>query len=496
MKHRFVLSLDQGTTSSRAILFDHQAAITQVAQKEHQQHYPEPGWVEHDADEIFQNQLGVAREVIKNAEISTEEIAAVGITNQRETTVVWDRSTGEPIGPAIVWQDRRTAEFCQTLEKRGHGTLFAERTGLRLDPYFSGTKLKWILDTVPEARNRAEAGELAFGTIDSWLIWKLTEGEVHATDLTNASRTLMARIDTGEWDDELLAILEVPRAMLPEIRSCSESYGEIRCKGLAGLPIAGVAGDQQAALFGQACFEPGLAKNTYGTGCFLLMNVGDQPVRSKNDLLTTVAWKLGERIEYALEGSVFIGGAVVQWLRDEMEIIENAEEVNELAASVEDSGGLYLVPAFSGLGAPHWDPKARGAAFGMTRGTNRAHFARAALEAIAYQVSDLLVAMEADAGTKLRELRVDGGASRSELLLAYQADLLAVDVVRPTCVETTALGAAFLAGLAVGFWKDPAEIVNRWQEDVRVSPSRSPEEMAPLVKGWRKAVERSRDWID
>jgi glycerol kinase len=414
MKH--VLALDQGTTSSRAIVFDENGGMRAVAQKEFRQIFPQPGWVEHDADEIWSTQLGVAVEAVAKAGLKNSDISAIGITNQRETTVVWDRRTSRPICNAIVWQDRRTADRCRALKTAGHEKLFRERTGLVLDPYFSGTKLAWILDNVPDARARAEKGDLAFGTVDSWLVWKLTDGQAHVTDPSNASRTLLFNIQTGEWDSELLKILNVPRALLPEVRSSSEVYGEMK-----GIPIAGIAGDQQAALFGQLCTEPGLAKNTYGTGCFMLMNTGTRLVASKNQLLTTVAWRLGKRTEYALEGSVFVAGAVVQWLRDSLGIIRNSADVEALAKSVPDSGGVYFVPAFVGLGAPHWDPYARGSIVGLTRGSTAAHIARAALESIAFQTAEVMQAMEADSGIQLKELRVDGGASRNDLLMQFQA---------------------------------------------------------------------------
>ena len=445
--------------------------------------------------EIWASQSASAAEALARANLDTGAIAAVGITNQRETTVVWDRETGRPIHPAIVWQDRRTAEFCEQLQRDGVEAEVTARTGLRLDPYFSGTKVRWILDHVSGARARAEAGQLCFGTIDTWLVWQLTRGRVHVTDVTNASRTLLLNLRTGEWDDRMLELLGVPRAMLPEVRSCSEVYGQVApnlCPG--GAAITGIAGDQHAALFGQACFQPGMAKNTYGTGCFLLMHTGDEPVPSRNNLLTTIAWRIGKKTEYALEGSVFIGGAVVQWLRDELQVVRSAQELDELAASVPDAGGLYLVPAFAGLGAPHWDPHARGAAFGITRGTNRAQLCRAALEAIAFQSADLIAAMEKDSGLDLQELRVDGGVSRSEPMLQFQADLLGTRVVRPRNIETTALGAAYLAGLAVGFWSGPAEISRHWAVDATFRPQRAAAEMAAQREHWDRAVARSKGW--
>jgi glycerol kinase len=494
MKH--LLALDQGTTSSRAIVFTEQGTPISSAQREHRQYYPQAGWVEHDPDEIWENQRAVAIEALSRAGLNRSDIVGIGITNQRETTVVWDRRTGKPIHPAIVWQDRRTADDCATLKAAGLEPMFAQRTGLRLDPYFSGTKVKWILDHVPDARVRAEAGELLFGTIDSWLIWHLTGGHVHATDATNASRTLLLNLETAAWDDECLAALGIPRSMLPVVTGSSEVVGAVTgIAALDGIPIAGNAGDQQAALFGQACFEPGMAKNTYGTGCFLLMNTGTEPVPSRNNLLTTIASKIGDRVEYALEGSVFIGGAVIQWLRDELQLVGSARECDEIAATVPDANGLFLVPAFAGLGAPHWDPYARGAAFGMTRGTNRAHFCRAALESIALQSADLIGCMEKDSGISLRELRVDGGASRSDLLMQIQTDLLQRGVVRPTCIETTALGAAYLAGLAVGVWPGRDEIARHWQVDARFEPEKSPDEVSAIHHGWQRAVERSKGWV-
>jgi len=492
---QFILAIDQGTTSSRSIVFDHGGAIVAVAQKEFKQRYPKPGWVEHDPLEIWSSQNSTAAEAISRANLSTDAIAAVGVTNQRETAVVWDRKTGKPVYNAIVWQDRRTAGYCGELQKQGMETMVTEKTGLRLDPYFSGTKVRWILENVDGARAKAEKGELLFGTVDTWLIWQLTGKKVHVTDATNASRTLLYNIHEGDWDDELLELLGVPRAMLPEVKSCSEVYGKVDANLYpAGAPIAGIAGDQQAALFGQACFEPGMVKNTYGTGCFTLMNTGEEAVSSKNNLLTTVAWKVKGKTEYALEGSVFIGGAVVQWLRDELGLVRDVKELDELAASVPDAGGLFLVPAFAGLGAPHWDPYARGAAFGITRGTNRAQLCRAALEAIGFQTADLIACMEKDSGLPLSELRVDGGASRSQPLLQFQSDLLGVPVLRPKCVETTAMGAAYLAGLAVGFWESRDDISSNWFADTQFEPKRGKKEMAGLRAGWEKALERSKLW--
>jgi glycerol kinase len=492
----YVLALDQGTTSSRAILFDHAGAVAAVAQREFQQFFPQPGWVEHDAEEIWASQIGVAAEVLGRAQAQPKDVVAIGITNQRETTVVWDRQTGTPIHHAIVWQDRRTADFCDRLKREGHEALVRERTGLVIDAYFSGSKVAWILDNVPGARARAEAGHLAFGTIDSWLVWKLTNGRTHITDVSNASRTMLFNIRTLAWDEELLRVIGVPASMLPEVRASSEVYGRVATAvALEHVPIAGIAGDQQAALFGQMCVEPGLAKNTYGTGCFLLQNTGTQPVLSNNRLISTVAWQINGRTEYALEGSVFIGGAVVQWIRDGLGLIRTSSEIEPLAASVADNGGVYLVPAFAGLGAPHWDPYARGTIVGITRGTTAAHVARAALESIAYQVGDLLDAVHRDAGIALGELRVDGGASTNNTLMQFQADLLGVPVVRPAVTETTALGAAYLAGLAVGFWSSTTEIARQWRVDRRFEPSVARARADELRGRWQDALERSKGWI-
>jgi len=489
----FVLALDQGTTSSRAIVFAQDGTVRATAQQEFRQIFPQPGWVEHDATEIWATQSGVMHEVLAKAGIGARDLSAVGITNQRETTVVWDRATGRPIGNAIVWQDRRTAGMCDALRESGNATSIAARTGLVLDAYFSGTKIRWLLDNVPGARARAERGELAFGTIDSWLIWRLTDGRVHVTDASNASRTLLFDIHAGDWDDELLDLFAVPRSLLPTVVASSGICAEALIDGVA-VPIAGIAGDQQAALFGQACLEPGLAKNTYGTGCFLLLNTGTQAVASRNNLLTTVAWKRDGRLDYALEGSVFIGGAVVQWLRDGLQIIRSAGEIEALAASAPDNGGVYLVPAFAGLGAPHWDPYARGAMFGITRGVTGAHVARAALESIAFQSADVLDAMQKDADLTLTELRVDGGATSNNLLMQFQADLLGVPVVRPKILETTALGAAYLAGLATGYWKDVGEIRRNWQVDRRFEPGMPRDRALSLRASWNKAVERAKGW--
>ncbi len=491
----FVLALDQGTTSSRAIVFDHAGAIRAVAQQEFAQHYPQPGWVEHDPTEIWATQSAVMVEALAKAGVDATEVAAIGITNQRETTVVWDRKTGKPIANAIVWQDRRTAGTCDALRSAGHAELIQRKTGLVIDAYFSGTKLKWLLDHVPGARERAQRGELAFGTIDSWLVWNLSGSASHVTDASNASRTLLFDIHRGAWDDQLLTLLDIPPSVLPTVVDSSGICAHAALRG-ASVPIAGIAGDQQAALFGQACLSPGLAKNTYGTGCFLLLNTGSGAVRSRNNLLSTIAWKRSGVITYALEGSVFIGGAVVQWLRDGLQLVRTAHEVEALAASVPDSGGVYLVPAFAGLGAPHWDAYARGAMFGLTRGTTGAHLARAALESIAYQNADVLSAMEADASVKLEELRVDGGAAANNLLLQFQADILGVPVVRPTVLETTALGAAYLAGLAVGFWRDDAEVAAKWQVDRRFEPTMSRDQAHAMRAMWNKAVARAKDWAN
>ena len=489
----FVLALDQGTTSSRAIVFDRSGAIRASAQQEFAQIYPQPGWVEHDATEIWATQAGVMAEVLAKARLTATDIAAIGITNQRETTVLWERKTGTPVANAIVWQDRRTAGLCDALRAAGHADLIQRKTGLVLDAYFSGTKLKWLLDNVPGARERAQRGELAFGTIDSWLVWNLTNGARHVTDPSNASRTLLFDIHRGDWDDELLALLDVPRSVLAEIVPSSGICAQATLRG-STVPIAGIAGDQQAALFGQACHLPGLAKNTYGTGCFLLMNTGQSAVASSHSLLSTVAWQRNGVTDYALEGSVFIGGAVVQWLRDGLQIIRAASDVEALAASVPNNGGVYLVPAFAGLGAPYWDAYARGAMFGLTRGSTGAHLARAALEAIAYQSADVLAAMQADAGVVLAELRVDGGAAANNLLMQFQCDLLGVPVVRPTVLETTALGAAYLAGLAVGYWTDPGDVAANWQVDRRFEPAMSRDQANSLKAGWSKAVERAGHW--
>jgi len=494
----YVVALDQGTTSSRAIVFDHGGTPVAVAQKELRQIFPRPGWVEHDPDEIWSSQAGVATEALARARLSPRDVAAVGITNQRETTVVWDRASGRPIANAIVWQDRRTAAECERLRAEGAEETIRAKTGLVLDAYFSGTKIAWLLDHVDGARDRAERGELAFGTVDSWLAYRLTggprqAGACHVTDPSNASRTMLFDIHRGDWDDELLEILRVPRALLPEVRSSSEVYGEV-ATAIEGAPLAGIVGDQQAATMGQICVEPGQAKNTYGTGCFLLLNTGGEARTSANQLLTTVAWKRGGRTDYALEGSVFVGGAVVQWLRDGLRIIGSAPEADRMAASVDDNGGVYFVPALVGLGAPHWDPYARGTLVGLTRGTTAEHVARAALEGIAYQVADLADAMQADFGAPITELRVDGGAAASEFLMQFQADLLRVPVVRPTVLETTALGAAYMAGLAVGFWESVDEIAANWQVDRRFEPKMKKDDADALRGRWEEAVERSKGW--
>ena len=489
---KYVLALDQGTTSSRSILFDPHGKPVAVAQKEFAQHYPQPGWVEHDAEEIWTTQLQTAKEVLKKAKVSAADVAAIGITNQRETTVVWNKKTGKAVGKAIVWQDRRTAGACDKLKARGAEAMIRHKTGLVVDAYFSATKLQWLLANVPEAKALAKAGHLAFGTIDCWLLWRLTEGRVHATDVSNASRTMLFDISTGTWDKELLGLFKLPDSVLPKVMPSSGVFGETLLLG-GSIPIAGIAGDQQAALFGQVCTKPGMVKNTYGTGCFMLMHTGTKRIASGNNLLTTVAWQLGDgALEYAVEGSVFIAGAVVQWLRDGLGIIKKSSDVEALAAQVEDTGGVYLVPAFAGLGAPHWDAYARGLISGMTRGTTKAHLARAALEGIAFQVADILNAMQADAGVKLRELRVDGGASANNLLMQFQADLLGVPVVRPQVTETTALGAAYLAGLGVGYWKKPADIATQWQAERRFEPAMKAPRRKELMAGWSRALERAR----
>jgi len=486
---KYILSFDQGTTSSRAILFDHQGQIHATSQKEFTQIFPKPGWVEHDPLEIWSTQMGVATEAISLKGLSVDDIAAIGITNQRETTVVWNKITGQPIYNAIVWQDRRTAEFCDQLKSQGHQEIIQQKTGLVIDAYFSGSKIKWILDHVAGARDLAIKGELIFGTIDTWLVWKLTNGKVHVTDATNASRTMLFNIHTLEWDTELLKLLDVPASMLPIVKSSSEVYGHTtQLFAHHAIPIAGIAGDQQSALFGQMCTAPGMVKNTYGTGCFMLMHTGEKAVRSKNNLLTTIALQINGHTYYALEGSVFIGGAVVQWLRDGLHLIRNSSEVEALANQVTQTDGVYVVPAFAGLGAPYWNPHARGTIVGITRGTTSAHIARAAIESIAFQSYDLLKAMEADAGIPIAELRVDGGATNNNLLMQFQSDIVNTKVIRPTMVETTALGAAYLAGLAVGFWKDIEALRSKWQVDKTFLPAATKEDRAQWIQGWEKAI--------
>ena len=518
MPSRYILALDQGTTSSRSMVFDTHGNIVGVAQKEFKQIFPQPGWVEHDAEEIWSTQFGTMAEAVARAKITMKQIAGIGITNQRETTVVWERSSGRPICNAIVWQDRRTAAFCDELKKMdapvetghtvetGHALSVPEnsmedfikqKTGLVIDAYFSGSKLKWILDHIAGARQRAETGELAFGTVDSWLVWKLTGGEVHVTDVSNASRTMLLNIHTGEWDDDLLKIFTVPRSLLPDVKPSSKIYGVTgNIIPDSHLPIGGIAGDQQAALFGQMCTQPGMVKNTYGTGCFMLMNTGAKATASKNNLLTTIAWEIDSKMEYALEGSVFIAGAVVQWLRDGLKIIRTSKDVEELSAHVPDAGGVYVVPAFAGLGAPHWNQHARGTVFGLTRGSSSAHIARAALDSIAYQTYDVLKAMEADAGITISELRVDGGATVNNSLMQFQSDILNCKVVRPRVTETTALGAAYLAGLAVGYWKNIEEIQQQWQVDKVFSPQMQTAKAKDLLNGWTRAVKASIAWSD
>ena len=495
MQNQFIMSLDQGTTSSRAIIFNRHGETISVAQKPFTQHFPTPGWVEHDAKEIWGSQIAVLTEALAKSGLEAKDIAAIGVTNQRETTVVWDRATGEPVCNAIVWQDRRTAKYCDSLHDKRDW--IRGKTGLIIDAYFSATKVKWILDNVENARKRAERGELCFGTIDTWLIWNLTKGEVFVTDPSNASRTMLYNIHTLDWDDELLALFDIPRSMLPEVRASSEVYGTVSTRYLEHpVPIAGIAGDQQAALFGQLCTEKGMLKNTYGTGCFLLMNTGDEAVTSKNNLLTTIAWKVGGKTTYALEGGVFVGGAAVQWLRDGARIIRTSADINTLAATVEDNGGVYFVPALTGLGAPYWDSYARGAFFGITRGTTDGHLARATLEGIAFQVYDIVKAMEADAGAQTRELRVDGGASMSDYLMQTQADIFGFDIVRPKTVETTALGAAYLAGLATGYWEDIDSIRKQWKIDKTFTPQLPPERVREMLHYWHKAVNAARHWIE
>lgn len=489
------MALDAGTTSNRCILFNERGEMCSVAQREFTQYFPQPGWVEHDADEIWASQLGVAVEAMSKIGASAEDIAAIGITNQRETAIVWDKNTGVPVYHAIVWQCRRTSEYCDSLKEKGLVDMFRAKTGLVIDAYFSATKVKWILDNVEGAREKAEAGDLLFGTVETWLIWKLTKGAVHVTDYTNASRTMMFNINTLEWDDEILAELNIPKSMLPEAKPSSCVYGDADPSFLGGaIPIAGAAGDQQAALFGQTCFTAGEAKNTYGTGCFLLMNTGEKPVFSKNGLLTTIAWGIDGKVNYALEGSIFVAGAAVQWLRDEMRIIDSSPDSEYMANKVKDTNGCYVVPAFTGLGAPHWDQYARGAIVGITRGVNKYHIIRATLESLAYQVNDVLSAMEADSGINLAALKVDGGASINNFLMQTQADIINAPVNRPVCVETTAMGAAYLAGLAVGYWESKEEVIKNWAIDETFKPSISEEERAAKIKGWNKAVEYAKGW--
>ena len=488
---KYILSLDQGTSSSRAIVFDHKGQICSMAQREFTQYFPNPGWVEHNPHEIWSSQASVIAEAISLIGINGLDIAGIGITNQRETTIVWDRETEEPIYNAIVWQDRRTSEYCDSLKAEGHTEMIRSRTGLIIDAYFSATKIKWILDNVKGARERAEQGKLMFGTVDTWLIWRLTRGEVHVTDVSNASRTMLFNIHTLNWDEELLRLFDIPLSMMPQVRSSSEIYGATKSTIFAHrVPIAGIAGDQQAALFGQMCVEPGSVKNTYGTGCFLLMNSGEKPIDSKNNLLTTVAWKIGDKVNYALEGSIFVGGSVVQWLRDGLGIIRSSSEIEALAASVANTAGVYFVPALTGLAAPYWDQYARGSISGISRGTTAAHIARAALEGIAYQTLDIVDAMQRDAGIDLKELKVDGGAARNNLLMQFQADVLATKVIRPKVTETTALGATYLAGLAVGFWGSVDEIREQWQADQVFEPKADPATIAKSIEGWHDAVGR------
>lgn len=492
---KYIMALDAGTTSNRCILFDKTGKMCSVAQREFTQYFPQPGWVEHDADEIWASQLGVAVEAMNKIGAAAADIAAIGITNQRETAIVWDRNTGEPVYHAIVWQCRRTSEYCDFLKERGLTEKFRQKTGLVIDAYFSGTKIKWILDNVPGVRERAERGEILFGTVETWLIWKLTKGAVHVTDYSNASRTMLFNINTLEWDDEILRELDIPKCMLPEVKPSSYVYGEADPSFLGGsIPIAGAAGDQQAALFGQTCFLPGEAKNTYGTGCFLLMNTGETPVFSENGLVTTIAWGLDGKVTYALEGSIFVAGAAIQWLRDEMRLIDSAADSEYMASKVKDTNGCYVVPAFTGLGAPHWDQYARGTIVGITRGVNKYHIIRATLESLAYQVNDVLAAMKADSGIELTSLKVDGGASANNFLMQTQADIINAPVNRPVCVETTAMGAAYLAGLAAGYWKNKDEVVKNWAVDRTFIPSISEEDRSARIKGWNKAVKYAYGW--
>lgn len=491
----YIMALDQGTTSSRCIIYDKKGNQISVAQKEFKQYYPKQGWVEHDANEIWSTQMTVAYEALIKATSTFRDIAAIGITNQRETTIVWDKNTGEPVYHAIVWQCRRTAEYCDELREQGLSDMIKSKTGLLIDPYFSGTKLRWILENVEGAREKAEAGDLLFGTVETWLIWKMTAGKVHITDYSNASRTMMFNIHTLEWDDEILELLNIPKKMLPEVRPSSEVYGETEGELFGGpIKIAGAAGDQQAALFGQTCFEPGTAKSTYGTGCFLLLNTGEKPVESKNGLLTTIAWGLDGKVNYALEGSVFVCGAVIQWLRDELCLVEKASETEKMATAVDDTNGVYVVPAFVGLGAPYWDPYARGTIFGLTRGTNKNHLVRASLESMAYQCHDLLTAMASDMGQELVALKVDGGACANNFLMQFQADILNKEVCRPVCIETTSLGAAYLAGLATGYWKSTDEILENWQVDRMFPPNMDEHVREHKLLGWKEAIKRTTGW--
>lgn len=494
---KYILSFDAGTTSSRAIVFDKKGNIVAVAQKEFKQIFPKPGWVEHDANEIWSTQIGVAAEAVVKAGITASDIAAIGITNQRETTVVWDRNTSQPVYNAIVWQDRRTSDYCDQLKQDGSAAIIKEKTGLVTDAYFSGTKIKWILDNVEGARARAENGELCFGTVDAWLLWKLTNGKVHATDVSNASRTMIFNIHTLSWDDDLLQLMDIPKAVLPEVRSSSEVYGHTQhLLTSAEIPVCGIAGDQQAALFGQMCTQPGMVKNTYGTGCFMLMHTGTQPVVSHNNLLTTIAWKINDEVHYALEGSVFIAGAVVQWLRDGLKIIQRSGDVEALTATEKDNGGVYMVPAFTGLGAPYWNQHARGIIVGLTRGSSDGHIARAAVESIAYQAMDVLKAMEADAGITIKEVRVDGGATINDYLMQFQANILNTSVVRPTVTETTALGAAYLAGLAVGFWQNINEVQAYWEKEKTFDPYMKEEVRTLLQSNWKRAIKAAQAWAE
>ena len=493
---KYIISLDSGTTSNRAVVFDQDLRIKGIAQQEFQQIYPKPGWVEHDPNEIWESQLKVLKEVFNNNSITEKEVAAIGITNQRETTIIWDRSTGKPVFNAIVWQDRRTADYCEKLKSNGYIDTIKRKTGLVIDAYFSGTKIKWILDNVDGVRKRAEKGELAFGTVETWLVWNLTKGKLHITDVSNASRTMLFNINSLEWDKDLLEILDIPASLLPEVVDSSMIYGEVDPEIISGnIPISGMAGDQQASLFGQLCFEKGMVKNTYGTGCFVMMNTGGQPELSSEKLLSTIAWKIGDSIQYATEGSIFIGGALVQWLRDNLKLVNSASEIESLAGEVDDNGGVVVVPAFAGLGSPHWDQFARGTIFGITRATSPAHIARATLEAIALQVKDVIEVMVKVSGAEIKHLKVDGGASVNNLLMQIQSDLIQNEVIRPKVTETTALGASLLAGLAVGFWENYADIQNRWEVDKSFYPSSSSNH-DDLIKYWNKAIERTKNWID